>query len=593
MPVAVYAALGLAAFFPTWPGDPGRIPQCTCADAGLNTWFLAATAHAVAHGHNLFFTTALNYPDGVNLTYNTQMPLLGVLATPLTLTAGPVSSLNLLMWLAFPASASAMFLVLRRWTTWTPAAFVGGLLYGFSPYMVGQSTAHLHLIFVPLPPLIVLASFELFVHRSGRAWRWGLALGLLVAAQFLISSEVLVTTVLVVVLGLVILAVARPREILPSLAYAAPGIGSSVVAVAVVLAYPVSVFLHGPERYPSAVGSSSGNLIRSDLLGPVLPTSFERLAPANWAAAGNSLTSLHVTSENGAYLGVPLLLILAWLVVRFRHLPWIRFAAAMAVVAFVLSLGSPLSVDGHSTGIPLPEGVLGRLPLVDQTVPSRITLLCWLFVAVVVALGIDALRASPTTDHDRVGRPVQWAVLGGVGVLAVASLLPRWPNPTVPTDVPGYFTSAAVERIPPGTVAVTYPYGAPLHAEPMVWQAVAGMRFSLVGGYTLVPDGHGGTSLFPSLLRPLAVEQFLLEQDGGVPFYVSPPIADDAGLVDGVRRFVRRYGVGVVLVDPSVAHAGTVERLITRALGRPPVSEGGIDAWYDVQDAPGLAAPSS
>ncbi len=29
IPVAVYAALGLAAYFPTWPGDPGRIPQCT------------------------------------------------------------------------------------------------------------------------------------------------------------------------------------------------------------------------------------------------------------------------------------------------------------------------------------------------------------------------------------------------------------------------------------------------------------------------------------------------------------------------------------------------------------------------------------
>ncbi len=591
VPVAVYAALGLAAYFPTWPGDPGRIPQCTCADAGLNTWFLAATAHAVAHGHSLFFTTALNYPDGVNLTYNTQMPLLGLLATPLTLTAGPVSSLNLLMWAAFPLSATSMFLVLRRWTTWVPAAFVGGLAYGFSPYMVGQSTAHLHLIFVPLPPLIVLATVELFARRSGRAWRWGVLLGLLVAGQFLISSEILVTTVLVVVIGLVVLAVARPRAVVPALRFATTGLLSALAVAAALLAYPASVFLGGPERYPSTVGAGSGLLIRSDLLGPVLPTSFERLAPASWASAGNSLTALHVTSENGAYLGVPLLLILTWLVVRFRHLPWMRFAAVMAVVAFVLSLGSPLRVDGHSTGVPLPGAVFGHLPLVDQLVPARISLFCWFFVAVVLAIGTDALRAAPVTGTDRVPRPVQWAGLGLVGVLAVASLLPRWPNPTVPTGVPPYFTSSAVERIHPGTVALTYPYGAPLHAEPMVWQAMAGLRFSLIGGYALVPDQEGVPTLFPSLLTPPAVEQFLLEQDGGVPFYFAPAITDDAELVTEVRRFLVRYHVGVVLVDPSVRQAGVVERLMSRSLARPPVTGDGIEAWYDVSGDPALSAP--
>jgi hypothetical protein len=591
IPVAVYAALGLAAYFPTWPGDPGRIPQCTCADAGLNTWFLAATAHAVAHGHSLFFTTALNYPDGVNLTYNTQMPLLGLLATPLTLTTGPVSSLNLLMWAAFPLSATSMFLVLRRWTTWVPAAFVGGLVYGFSPYMVGQSTAHLHLIFVPLPPLILLATFELFVRRSWRAWRAGLLLGLLVAGQFLISSEILVTTVLVAVVGLVVLAIARPREVVPALRFATTGLLSALAVTAAVLAYPASVFLGGPEHYPSTVGPGSGLLIRSDLLGPVLPTSFERLVPAAWASAGNSLTSLHVTSENGAYLGVPLLVVLVWLVLRFRRLPWMRLAAAMAVVAFVLSLGSPLSVDGRSTGIPLPGAVLGHLPLVDQLVPSRISLFCWLFVAVVLALGTDALRAAPSPGHDRVPRPVQWAGLGLVGALAIASLLPRWPNPTAPTGVPPYFTSSAVERIHPGTVALTYPYGAPLHAQPMVWQAVAGMRFSLIGGYALVPDKDGVPTLFPSLLAPPAVEQFLLEQDGGVPFYFAPAITDDAELVTEVRQFLVRYHVGVVLVDPTVRQAGAVERLVSRSLARPPVTGDGIDAWYDVQGDPALSAP--
>jgi hypothetical protein len=591
LPVAAYAALGLAAYSPTWPGDPGRIPQCTCADAGLNAWFLAVTAHAVAHGHSLFFTTALNAPDGVNLTYNTQMPLLGLVAAPLTLTAGSVSSLNLLMWLAFPVSATSMFLVLRRWTLWAPAAFVGGLLYGFSPYMVGQSTAHLHLIFVPLPPLILLAVLELFVRRAGRPWRWGLALGLLCAGQFLISSEVLVTTIVVAAIGLAVLAVARPGAVAPALVSAGSGLATALLAAAAVLAYPAVVFLTGPEHYSTGAARASGMLIRSDLLGPVLPTSFERLTPAAWASAGDSLTALRVTSENGAYIGLPLLVLLAYIVVRFRHQPWIRFGAVMAAVAFVLSLGTPLSVDGHSTGIPLPAALLAHVPLVDQLVPSRIALLLWLFVAVVVALGVDGLHRRTPGGGGATGA-ASWALVGLLGGLAVLSLLPRWPNPTVPTDVPTYFTSGGVDQIRPGSVALTYPYAAPLHAEPMVWQAVSGLRFSLIGGYALIPDSRGVPALFPSLLQPVDVEQFLFAAAGGIPFYVSPTVADNAALVRDTRIFLRRYRVGVVLVDTSEVHAGEIAGLFARTLGRPAVTAGGIDAWYRVQRSPGLATTS-
>jgi hypothetical protein len=601
LPLALYAVLGLAAYFPTWPGDPSGIPQCTCADAGLNTWFLAATAHAVAHGHNLFYTAALNSPRGVNLTYNTQMPLLGLITVPLTLTAGPIASLNLLMWLAFPLSAISMYLVLRRWTSWTPAAFVGGLLYGFSPYMVGQSSAHLFLIFVPLPPLILLATFELLVRRVGDPRRWGLALGLLSAAQFLISSEILVTTALVTLVGLAILASARPHQVMPALSGAGPGLAWGLTVFVALLAYPVTVFLTGPAHYTSAFDSSTGILIRADLLGPVVPTSAERLVPAAWAATGDRLTALGDYSENGSYLGIPLLLVLTALLWRCRLLPWSRFAAIMTVATFVLSLGSPLSVDGHSTGIPLPDALLRHVPLIDQFVPARMSLFTVLFAAVVLSLGLDevaAARHSPSRrvalrEADAHGRHLGRtgvAATAVISVLVVVSLLPRWPEPTVPAGVPNYFTSAQVQRIDPGTVALTYPYAAPLHAQSMVWQAAAGLRFSLVGGYALIPDARGVPTLFPSQLEPDAVQNFLIAQEGGVPFYRDPTVGDNAVLARAVRQFIWRYHVGVVLVDPSAPNAGVVSRLITRALGRPPVLGGAMRTWYDAGDLSSVGA---
>jgi hypothetical protein len=607
VPIAIYAGLALAAYYPTWPGDPSRLPQCTCSDAGLNTWFLAATAQAVAHGHNPFFTTLLNYPVGVNLTYNTQMPLLGLVAAPLTLTAGPVSSLNLLMWLAFPLSATSMFLVLRQWTSWTPATFAGGLLYGFSPYMAGQSTGHLHLLFVPIPPLIVLAVVKLLVVPAGSPRRWGAVLGLLLAAQFLISAEVLVTTVMVVGVGLVILAARHPGQVVPAFRLAAGGLLWGVVLLAAVLAFPAWMFLAGPQHSTSASIAGAFGL-RSDLLSSLVPTSTERLTTGGLAAMGDRLTLFGDYTENGSYLGIPLLVLLSVLVWFGRRNRWIRLAAVMALVTVVLTLGTRLTIDGRVTGVPLPDALLVRIPLVDRLIPTRISLFTFLCAAVVLGLGFDTLHSTglrrqvpdrPGGRRAGGGPGVGWvglsvlAALAVVSVLAVVSLVPRWPNRTVPVDLPTYFTTGQVSRIPPGSVALTYPYATPLHAQPMVWQAETGMRFSLIGGYALIPDPHGVPTLFPSVLRPSRVQSYLVQEAGGVPFYNSPPVADNGALVTDVRQFLHRYRVDVVLVDPSTRNAGRVVALFDRALGVPPVMGGGMDTWYGVPRAPGLATPSS
>jgi len=52
-----------------------------------------------------------------------------------------VASFNVLEVLAFAASATAAMVMVRRWTTWLPAAYVAGLLYGFSPYMAARARA--------------------------------------------------------------------------------------------------------------------------------------------------------------------------------------------------------------------------------------------------------------------------------------------------------------------------------------------------------------------------------------------------------------------------------------------------------------------
>ena len=104
------------------------------------------------------------------------MPLLGVLGAPVTLACGAFGTTTLLFTLAFPVSALSAYALISRWVRWRPAAFAGGLLYGFSPYLVAQGGSHLNQVFVPLPPLIFLVLDEVASadreERGPGGWPW-------------------------------------------------------------------------------------------------------------------------------------------------------------------------------------------------------------------------------------------------------------------------------------------------------------------------------------------------------------------------------------------------------------------------------------
>jgi hypothetical protein len=82
------------------------------------------------------------------------------LGLPVTVTALYTLALALSAWFASVA--------FRRYVRSYPAALLGGLVYGFSPAMIAQSSSHLHLTLgAVLPPLMLLAVDEL-LHRQRR-----------------------------------------------------------------------------------------------------------------------------------------------------------------------------------------------------------------------------------------------------------------------------------------------------------------------------------------------------------------------------------------------------------------------------------------
>ena len=578
--LTTYGAIALYANWPAWPGDPSKYRP---GDLTGGVWDFAWTAHIFLHPQNPFFTNYINYPLGENLAQTAPPYLLGVVSLPLTFLAGPIASLNFWLWFAFPASAGSMFFVLRRFGFSRWAAYVGGLLYGFSPYMNGQGSNHLILQFVPFPPLIFLATQRLLCAEDGNRRRLGAVLGALIVCQFYICPEVLVSTLVILVVGVVLLGIARPRLALVRFARALPGLALGVFIVGVATVYPAWYSLTGPQHFKGSIGSG----LSADLLGTVVPTSNQRFAPTAVANFGDRLV-FNDYPENGSYLSIPIVLLSILVVIRCWSNRWVRYSALMAFVTLLLSLGGHLIVGGHVTNLLLPGRLIWDTPVLGNLAEVRFTVYIFVFVAVLLAYGVDVIlqewtRSSSVAD----GRSSNWprylrtGVVGSLLASGFMLLVPRWPYQVGPASVPAFFTSSAVRSIPAGSAVLISPYPSVAEVAPMLWQAESGFRFKIFGGYVLIPDPYGYVSLQPDSLYPLDVYQFLWsEATTGQP---PPGVPSITILTRDLRTFLRKNHVAVVVSTPDVSNVQALQVLFAGALGHPNYTGGGATVWKDVQ----------
>ena len=205
----LYLALGFLLWVHAWAEGATTHTLCGCGDPALFLWFFQWPATALAHGQNPFFSTALFHPTGINLLAQTSVTGLSLPLVPVTWIWGPVASLNVASTITPALTAFTAFVVIRRWVPWTPAAFVGGLLYGFSPFVLSSlEFAHLMTAALMLLPLILAVLDEILsasaTARSGPAS----CSALLLFAQFFLSSELLAIVAVVAVVCVVALVAA-------------------------------------------------------------------------------------------------------------------------------------------------------------------------------------------------------------------------------------------------------------------------------------------------------------------------------------------------------------------------------------------------
>ncbi len=551
-------------------------------------WELAWEHYALLHGLNPLFSHAIFVPGGVNLGVNTAAPLLGFVTTPLALFLGPVTIFNLIAVTAMPISAISAFFVLRKWKAWLPAAAIGGLVYGFGPNAVGQNLdLHIFLTFIPLPPLIAATVVSIFQRRA-LSWRLGLQLGVLFSAQYLIAPEVAADVVVLGVAAIAFVAIRRPalvREL------AVPAASSALVAVfvtLVLLAYPVWMLVAGPQHIPTPPHPPNNPYFKNDLLNFFVPGPTQRIS-FGMRSLGDVVDG-RITGEN-SYIGIPVLLVVGYLVYRSRRVPRVQLSLALLLLSAVLTLGPYLVVDGHSTRIPLPFLILDHVRFFNSIVPPRLAFGVDTSLAALIAFSLDKVRRDERTSRERGPRPQgrtpgmrsEFLAAGVLAVLAI-TLLPKWPYPTTrAVTLPAQIRRAVPAGDP---VALTYPYATYFHVQPMVWQANDDFAFRMLGGYgfhpwpkSADPGGYIGFDrpLEPVPMNPEGLQRFLASQEGVNLYGPRPPL--NSSLVDVTRAALSRYKVTVVIVDRSARGSRQVAKLFLMALGLPTATAGSFVLW--------------
>jgi hypothetical protein len=356
-----YLLLSLGVWWHVWTGHPSTTTTCGCGDSSLFQWFLAWPAYAISHGLDPWYSSAMFYPHGTNLLSNTAVVGVGIVLAPVTWLFGPIATFNVAITLAPALSAFAMFVLLRRWVAWSPAAFFGGLLYGFSPFiLLGLTDGHLMLSMAPMPPLLVLCLDELLVRQRRSPVTGGLLLGLVVTVQFFIGTETLVMVGIAAAIGIVLTLIygALHRDVLVrKVRHAVLGMASAAVTVAVLLAYPTWFALAGPAHL-------SGPIWGTDLISYGGTNLHDYFLPARSypqvLSLSHRLGGYQGLPFSGQYLGIGLTAVLVTgLVVWWRDLRLWLFAI-VGVVA-VPALDGTLTIRvGDSLGLLVPSALYGR-----------------------------------------------------------------------------------------------------------------------------------------------------------------------------------------------------------------------------------------
>jgi len=532
--LAGYLAAGIIL---TWPNASyltgHRLPAVR--DISSYVWGLWWTAHQVVHLGNPWFTSHMAAPAGIQLGFDTTMPLPGLIMTPVTLAFGPSASFSLLSIVAPGLLCYVMYRAARLWLA-GPGAIAAGALFGLSSMLAWQEWFHLN---IALGTLFLPMTLEAAVRLRRRPGiRQGIILGVVLGGSVLVNQESAVMAVLLAAVALVPWLIGRPSAGRLR-ALAAGALAAGVVASPQLIAMIQQAAAGGASASPAELASSYASY------GAGLPGLFAP-SPQVGHFGLHGLATIYqyrIPTESVATFG----LVLSVLAVCGLAASWRRRSARLLALlwlgAAALALG-PTLVIGSRVHVPLATTW-------DGVRMSVIMPYTWL----VHVPGLSALR-----EADRL------ALIGLVGAAMLAGSAVDWlcrharPVIAVVTVLAileaGWTGASSRGLMPTAMTALDRPIAAD-HSDSVVLDIPFGLRggLALYGSPTAkaalllaTADGHPRAISYSSWVPRATTRWFEAH-----PFYAWLVAAQNgrrvpAARLAAARRDVRGMNIGWVLV---------------------------------------------
>jgi hypothetical protein len=519
----------------------------TGPDPRAMMWFLMWWPHALAHGLDPFLTKAIWAPHGINLAWLTTMPLVALLASPVTELLSPIASYNILCLLSLPFNAWCAFIACRYLTRDCWSSMLGGYIFGFSPFMLSH-LAYGHLIVllafpIPLTVYIVALHFAGEIAES----KFVVLLTLLLVAEFLTSLEIFATMTAFGGLALFLgwhLSRNGARQ------------RASALITPIICSYAITLLLVSPYLYYFvAFGFTTAPLFppssfSTDLLNFIIPT------PANEVGRVPSLVSISNrflggwASESGAYLSFPLIVVAILYLHRHWREPLGRILVDSLVIIIAVSLGPALHVGGKELELALPWKLVVQFPVLNDALPGRLVIFAFLVLAIIVSSWFATANVRPA---------VKLGIAFAIVALGAPNLSASFWGSTA--NVPAFFRNGLYRRyLYKDETILVLPYG--YTGDSMLWQAASHMYFAMA-------EGYGGT-------RPQEFQKWPIVDGFLKRTYVPSP-------VEQLRAFLAAHGVRIIVATDGVL---TTWQGLLSSVATAPIRVGGI--WlYETQPVKG------
>ncbi len=411
-------------------------------------FFLKWWPWAITHRVNPFTTNYLTYPRFYNTAWLTSVPILSLIAWPITHYFGVIFSWNILMLLAPVTAAFSAYLLFRYLKLNYFSSFVGGYIFGFSSYEMGQLLGHIHLVYIfPIPLMIIL----ILKRYSGqiKSINFTFLTAILMVFILGITTEIITTFVFFLFLSLAIFVIYfyKNKDVLNKI---------YKLAINIIISGMVALLISSPFIYylfKGFVGNTHA-LINTpkdnsaDLLNFFIPSPVTKIGGMFFKNISANFFANYY--EVGAYISLPILIIVFFSIKNKIKENWAKPVAFITIMLAVFSLGPYLHFDGIITKIPLP-GHLLLFPPIDKALPMRFVMYVSLFAGFWAALWINDIYVNK--------KKYKHVKIYGSYIFLIAGLIMIMPNPKIYVwSKPQFNTKSIQEIIPKHKAFLPIPY---------------------------------------------------------------------------------------------------------------------------------------